>query len=128
MSTAIAAPAPPRHKGERATEKDCQQTVVDAARMLGYRVLSIRPAFSKGKWSSPIQGDAGYPDLTLVHPKVGVLFVELKRSPNKLEPEQIEWAGVLLDAGAQWRVVWVPEQLDGFLDELTQLARKKQRR
>ena len=56
--------APARLKGERASERDCQQTVVDAAHLCGYRVLAIR-ATSGGRhgggWASPIQGDAGYP-------------------------------------------------------------------
>lgn len=118
---------PARLRGDRALERDCQTTVVTAARMLGYRVLSIRPAFSKGKYSTPIQGDPGYPDLTLVHPKVGVLFVELKRHPNRLEPDQEIWAGVMLDAGLTWRLVWVPEHLDSFIDELAQLTRTARR-
>jgi hypothetical protein len=114
--------APPKYKGERASERDCQQTIVGAARLAGYRVLSIRPAFSRGKYSSPIQGDTGYPDLTLAHPVAGVLFVELKRAPNRLEPAQLRWRQALIDAGAVWRLVWVPEQLDSFCQELADLA------
>jgi hypothetical protein len=116
--------APARHLGERPTEKECQQTIVDAARLLGYFVLAIRPAQGKqGKWGSPIQGTAGYPDLTLVHPRGRVvLFVELKRAPNRLDPDQIKWAEALHEAGAIWRIVWVPEQQQDFIDELTALA------
>lgn len=117
--------APARAKGERATEKQCQSTIVDAARLLGYRVLSIRPAFSRNKFSTPIQGDAGYPDLTLAHPRAGVIFVELKRSPNRLEPEQVEWRQALTEAGAIWRLVWVPEQLDEFVRELRDRAARR---
>jgi len=114
--------APARAKGERATEKQCQATIVDAARLLGYRTLSIRVGYSRGKYSTPIQGDAGYPDLTLAHPRAGVLFVELKRSPNALEPEQILWRQALTEAGAIWRLVWVPEQLHEFIHELRDRA------
>lgn len=111
--------------GDRAVEKDCQQTIVEAARLLGYRVLAIRPAIGRqGHWQSPIQGDAGYPDLTLVHPRAGVLFVELKRAPNRLDPQQVAWRQALTDAGAIWRLVWVPEQLDEFNQELVTRSRR----
>lgn len=125
MSAPAIAPAPPRQRGERASERDCQQTIVDAAHLCGYRLLAIRPAVGRqGRWQSPIQGDAGYPDLTLVHPVAGVLFVELKRWPNRLELAQLEWADALADAGAAWRLVWVPEQLDAFCQELADRARR----
>ena len=117
--------APARAQGERATEKQCQATIVDAARLLGYRTLSIRVAYSKGKYSTPIQGDPGYPDLTLVHSRGGLLFVELKRWPNALEPEQVKWRQALTEAGAIWRLVWVPEQLDDFLAELRDRAARR---
>lgn len=112
--------APKRQPGERATEKQCQETIVAWAQWLGYRVLAIRPAFSRGKYSSPIQGDPGYPDLTLVHPRAGVLFVELKRAPNQLEHDQIAWRQALTHAGVVWRLVWVPEQLAAFNAELAE--------
>jgi hypothetical protein len=109
--------------GVRALERDCQATVVEAAHLLGYRVLAIRPALTRQqRWQSPIQGDAGYPDLTLVHPTAGVLFVELKRGPNKLEPAQAAWGEALIAAGAVWRLVWVPEDLDRFCQELADRA------
>ena len=82
-------PAPKRMSGPRPSESDCQRTIVDAAATFGYRVLSIRPALNRrGDYRTPIQGDPGYPDLTLVHPVAGVHFVELKRWPNRLEPSQ----------------------------------------
>jgi hypothetical protein len=109
--------------GERATEKDCQATIVDTARTLQYRVLALRPAVGRqGRWQTPIQGDAGYPDLTLVHRRAGVLFVELKRAPNDLEAGQVAWRQALVEAGAVWRLVWVPEQLDTFCQELADRA------
>ena len=119
-------PCPPRLRGERATEVACQQTIVDAAHTLGYRVLAIRPAAGGrrgGGWASPIQGDPGYPDLTLVHPVAGVIHAELKRWPNRLEPAQARWGQALLDAGARWQLVWVPEELDAFCQSLADWIR-----
>jgi hypothetical protein len=113
----------PLKYGVRALERECQATVVEAAHLLGYRVLAIRPAIGRGrKWESPIQGDAGYPDLTLAHPKAGVLFVELKRPPNRLEQPQRAWGEALIAAGAVWRLVWVPDELDRFCQELADRA------
>ena len=111
-------------RGERASEKDCQQTIVDAARLLGYRVLAIRPAMNRReRWASPIQGDPGYPDLTLVHARVGVVFAELKRWPNRLEPAQGMWGKALQAAGARWRMVRVPEEMQSFIAELAHWSR-----
>jgi hypothetical protein len=119
-------PRPAIRKGERATEAACQATVVKWARILGYRVLAIRPASGGrrgGGFASPIQGDAGYPDLTLAHPRAGVLFVELKRRPNNLEPAQQEWRAALEAAGATWLLWWVPEELDELNADLAARAR-----
>ena len=45
-------------------------------------------------------------------------FVELKRRPNRLAPEQIVWGEALTAAGADYRVVWVPEGKEAFIREL----------
>ena len=117
-------PAPKRKRGPRPSESDCQRTIVDAAHTFGYRVLSIRPALNRrGDYRTPIQGDPGYPDLTLVHPVAGVHFVELKRWPNRLEPSQALWGRALLDAGAHWHLVWVPEELDRFCQSIADWTR-----
>ena len=117
-------PPPPRFGGERASELACQRTIVDAARILGYQVHAERAAAGrKGRWSTPIQGHAGFPDLTLVHERGRVVvFAELKRAPGKLTSEQIEWRRALVLAGAIHRVVWVPEGLDEFLADLAAWA------
>lgn len=127
VDLAVAArPKPKQYKqGVRAVERECQATIVEAAHALGYRALAIRPAVGRQqKWQSPIQGDAGYPDLTLAHPDAGVLFVELKRPPNGLEAPQRAWGEALIAAGAVWRLVWVPEQLDAFVQELADRTRR----
>lgn len=48
------------------TEADLQHNVIDLARRLGYLVHHCRPAQTRsGGWATPIQGDAGFPDLIL---------------------------------------------------------------
>lgn len=102
----------------RASEADCQATIVEAARATGWLVHHARPAqIRPGVWATALQGNAGFPDLVLAHPRHGVWFVELKRKPNKVEPAQTTW---LLTLGRHVRaaVVWVPEDMPAFLRAL----------
>ena len=102
---------------ERATERECEDTIIAAAKILGWLCHAERPAQSGRGWRTPIRGDAGWPDLVLVR-GWRILFVELKRKPNRVEPAQQTWLTTLTAAGAEARVVWVPEGLDEFLAEL----------
>jgi len=70
---------------------------------------------------TPIQGDAGFPDLVLVR-GLDLWFVELKRKPNKIEPAQQTWLDLLGAAGAVAHIVYVPEGLDAFLTMLAKPA------
>lgn len=76
------------------SEREFQATVIEMARALGWRVHAERPAFSKGKWSTPIQGDAGFPDLVLVRGGV-LLCMELKSEKSKPTVDQVEWIAEL---------------------------------
>jgi hypothetical protein len=105
-----------------ATEKDYQRTIIDAAKMFGWRVHHARPAYSNKGWRTPISGHAGFPDLVLAHPHVGVWFVELKYS-TKLTADQARWGQVLSDAGADWRELRVPAQLHDFVQLLADAPR-----
>jgi hypothetical protein len=95
--------------------------VIDAAKMFGWRIHHTRPARTGKGWRSPIQGHVGFPDLVLVRGPV-LQFVELKRKPNKVEPAQQAWLDALSATGATVSVVWVPEELDGFVAHLTARA------
>lgn len=101
----------------RASERECQATIVAIAKMFGWRVHAERPAQAGKGWRTPIQGHAGFPDLVLVRDD-RVLAVELKRKPNRLEDDQREWLEALAVAGVETRVVWVPEGMDAFNAEL----------
>lgn len=114
----------------RATEAQCQQAIVEAAKRGKWLVHAERPAQRQsGKWSTPIQGHAGFPDLVLISPDHHtLLFVELKRKPNKVEPNQWRWLDALSDFARysgrddlptlDVRVVWVPEELDEWCQAL----------
>jgi hypothetical protein len=109
-----------------ATEAEYTATIIDAARILGWRTAHFRPARTVHGWRTAVQGDAkGWPDLVLVHPDAGyVWFVELKRDDApKLRLEQDLWRLWLIGAGAVHYVVKVPSGLDGFIESLQIAAR-----
>lgn len=109
----------------RPLERECQSAIIDAARRLGYLVHAERPAIRQsGKWSTPVEGDVGFPDLCLVHNRQPVIvFAELKRRPNKTTPQQELWIDCLRDAGVGCHVVYVPEDMDRFIRDLARWAR-----
>ena len=99
---------------ERILEKDFQRTVIEMAKVLGWRVHAERPAIRQsGKWSTPIQGDAGFPDLVLAHPQKGVIFAELKSERGKATDAQMEWMDALYAAGQRVHL-WKPRDMDAI--------------
>jgi hypothetical protein len=100
----------------RPTEAQCQRTVVDAARAANWFIYHNRPSQTGGgRWHVALQGHGGFPDLVLVHAGARqIWFVELKRRPNRLGSDQQAWGAALEAAGGDWRVVWVPDELDLF--------------
>lgn len=88
-------------------ERALQDAVVEMARWGGWRCVHFRAGqMSNGRWVTPMQGDAGFPDLVLCRGR-RLLFVELKSQTGKLEPAQIAWRDVLLGAGQEW-YCWRP--------------------
>ena len=77
------------------TEAAFQAQIVVLAQSQGWRVHGERAAVNRrGKWSTPIIGDPGWPDLVLA--KGGkLLFWELKMGKKRLEPEQVKWGWAL---------------------------------
>lgn len=113
----------------RATELQYEAGIIEAAKAAGWLVHAERAAVSKGKWSTPIKGHAGWPDLVLVHePHRRMMIVELKRKPNKVSDEQRRWLDALdkvtgsIDHWVEcWvGVVWVPEQYETLLRLIAQ--------
>ena len=78
------------------TEDELQRCVIDCAKLFGWLVHHTRPARSAKGWRTPVQGDAGFPDLVLV--RAGrVLFVELKSARGSVRPNQVRWRDALPD-------------------------------
>lgn len=108
------------------SEAEYQRTIIHAAKLAGWLVHAERPAmFQSGRWATPIQGDAGFPDLVLVHERrQQVAFIELKRGRNKTSAGQDVWLSALGSVMPSALVkVWVmPNDLDEALLFLTGLS------
>jgi hypothetical protein len=84
------------------SEKDFQKSVIDLARVLGYKAAHFRGVRVQRKdgsvyYQTPVQADgAGFPDLVLTHKeKKRTLFIELKSEKGIVSPEQLAWLETL---------------------------------
>lgn len=93
------------------TEADWQRTVIDTARLFGWRVAHFRPARTKhGGWVTPVAADGkGFPDLVLARDRV--IFAELKTQKGKPTPDQDAWARAITAAGLEM-YLWRPSDLE----------------
>ena len=84
----------------KVTEAGFQKTVLEFAKMHGWRTAHFRPARVIGKngkteWRTAVSGDGkGFPDLILVR-AARIVFAELKVPPNKPSDEQEDWLRTL---------------------------------
>jgi hypothetical protein len=112
-----------------AAERDYETTIIGHAKLAGWRVHAERPAPSRKGWRTPIRGDAGFPDLVLVHRLVGVTFVELKVTTDLTDDQKL-WGQALLDASQAlgidpiWRVLYLPADQDPFCQWLWDAPRR----
>lgn len=104
-----------------ASEEQCEDAIIDAARILGYRVHAERRARSTKGWRTPIKGDPGWPDLVIVG-HGHAFFIELKRRGNKPTADQTAWHRALEAAGLCAGVFVVPEEQQLLITWLTRLA------
>ncbi len=95
---------------ERMTEATLQTRVIDLAKAMGWLVNHTRPARKlDGSWSTPIQGDKGFPDLVLVRPPF-TIYAELKSEKGRPTDEQATWIERLRKCGLDVRV-WRPSDM-----------------
>lgn len=111
---------PAREAGPLAiSEEDFQRRVIDTAKLNGWKVVHFRKVkMPSGKWATPLQGDAGFPDLALAHGG-RVLLVELKTDTGQVEDHQAEW---LNEIGQEHGRVWRPRDWDVIVAELSRRA------
>lgn len=99
-------------------EREFLRVVVDAARLWGWRVHHTRPALARGgRWLTPIQGDAGLPDLILLRPP-RCIVAELKVGRNKPTPEQQAWLSDFAQIPSIEVYVWRPSDWEHIVDLL----------
>ncbi len=107
------------------TEKEFQGAIMDAAKWLGWRCFHPRTVqTAAGAHLTAFTGDAGFPDLLLVHKYKGVIFAELKADKGRLSEEQQEWRDQLITAGAEY-YVWRPKDWTEIVNRLSTTGRKK---
>jgi hypothetical protein len=105
---------------ENMTESEFKNVVISIAKRYGWLIHHDLPAQnSRGKWATHIQGDAGFPDLLMVHPVSGkILAVELKAEKGKLSPLQKRWL-MAFDVSATFNSVWKPSDMEYILYTLS---------
>ena len=82
------------------TDDEFKTKVIDLAHARGWLVHHDRPARkSDGGWSTPIEGDPGFPDLVLVRDQ-SIIIVELKTTKGVLQELQREWLAALTGDGS----------------------------
>jgi hypothetical protein len=97
-------------------EKDFQQRVVQFARLNGWRVYAV-PDSRRATL-------AGYPDLTMWHPKQKrILWAELKRETGKLSESQKVVLSELEESGAIVHV-WRPSDWNIIVNTLIRNPKK----
>jgi hypothetical protein len=86
------------------TGEQLQRTIVDMARLLGWKVAHFRSAQTATGWRTPVAADAkGWPDLCLVRDRI--VWLETKGASEKLTDEQGEWIAAINNAGGTALVV-----------------------
>ena len=101
-------------------EKDFQRAVIDLARLTGWRVHHTRPALTqRGRWLTPIQGDAGFPDLVLCRPP-RLILAELKRNGARPTPAQRGWLEALQACAGVECYLWTPADWNAVVRTLTE--------
>ena len=94
------------------SEREFQDAVVEYAHLNGWLVHHGRAAqVREGKWVTPIQGDAGYVDLTMARGPL-VIGAELKAEKGRLSEGQMEWEAVLRQAYEFRYDLWRPSDWD----------------
>jgi hypothetical protein len=98
------------------TEKDLQRTVIEIAKLYGFRVAHQRPARTANGWRTAIEGDVGFPDLVLLRgvrngQPARLLFVELKTARGKPSPDQVKWLELLQEVPRIEVHLWRPMDL-----------------
>jgi hypothetical protein len=100
------------------SEDDFKRKVIELAKWNKWLVTHFHPVkLPSGRWATPLEGDAGLPDLVLARDGV-VLLAELKSDTGKPTPEQVQW----LTAAGQHGRLWAPADWQDVVSELSRRA------
>ncbi len=100
------------------SEAEFQTQVIQLARLLGWRVYHSRPAqYRDGHWHTPLQGDAGLPDLILCKPP-RLIFAELKSERGRVRAEQQAWLDALRQCAGVEVYLWRPSDWASIVETL----------
>ena len=99
-------------------EAALQSAVIELAKLYGWKVHHTRAVqMPSGRWATPIQGHAGFPDLVLVRPP-DTIFVELKSAIGRTSDKQDEWIAALQAAGQEVHI-WRPRDITAIKKRLS---------
>lgn len=99
------------------TEADFLLQIIALAVVYHWKVHHVRPAWSKKGWRTPVQGNVGYPDLTLVRaPRV--IVAEVKTDRGSLTREQKEWLDAFRNCPGVETYVWKPRHWNDIVKAL----------
>ncbi len=86
-------------------EREVVDSLLDAAKELGWLAHHDRPALTERGWRTAIQGDKGFPDLLLTKDGRSAVW-EVKSDVGKVSPAQQQWLDELAKVpGVDVRVV-----------------------
>ena len=100
------------------TERELQDAIVDAAKLLGWHICHFRPARTSDGWRTPVQGHTGFPDLVLLRPP-RLVFAELKGVKGVVGFDQATWLNGLDAVPHVEQYLWRPADWElGQIDEI----------
>lgn len=112
-------------------ETPFQNLIVDVGHLHGWHVASFRTSQQAGRYMTAARYDGvGYPDLTMIHKKGAILFVEVKTETGRLSKEQKVWGHKLGEATSEMfehsnptygvhYYVWRPRDSDNIMSVLS---------
>lgn len=97
------------------TERQFTETVIELAKLHGWKVAHFRTSMDRGVWRTAMAGDIGFPDLVLARKGV-VIFAELKSERGRVSVHQDEWLAALASMARQPHShkvrVWKPSDIE----------------
>ena len=99
------------------TETELLDAVVELARLFRWQLHHCRPGRTARGWATPIQGDAGFPDVVAVRGR-RLVVAELKSARGKVTEQQEKWLERFAAAGAE-TYCWRPGDLERIAQVLS---------